>query len=136
MVKRLFTLVLALALAGSPVALEACQIACSSTLADPMTAHDTHQGHHHHATPADGSGHESPAAPHHLSPQVPPCDHAGDTTIPSVTAARTSDGVLLDAVAVPPIEDVVLAGAATGAAAARLTLPDRLEIRLASSLRI
>ncbi len=135
MVKRLFSLVVALAIAAAPVALEACQIACASTSVHPMAANDAHQAHHHHATGADRSCHEPPTAPHHLSPQAPPCDHNGEATVLSVTAAP-SDGALLYAAAVPPIADVVSAGASAFVSIRRSTLPDRLEIRLASPLRI
>ena len=136
MVKRFFSLVVALAIAGAPAALEACQIACASTAVLPMAAHDAHQAHHHHAPAADKPCHELPAAPHHLSPQAPPCDHDGEATVPSVTAARTFDVVLLYAVAVPPIADVVSTTAATFVPTPQSTLPERLEIRLASPLRI
>jgi hypothetical protein len=136
MVKRLFSLVVALAIAGAPVALEACQIACASRSVYPIAAHDTHQGHHHHATAADGSCHELPAAPNHLSPQAPPCDHDGEATAPSVTAARAPDSVLLYAAAVPPIANVVFAAPSTFVPIYQSPLPDRAEIRLVSPLRI
>lgn len=136
MVKRLFSLLVALAIVGAPVALEACQIVCASTLVHPMAAHDTHQAHHHHVTAADKSCHEPRAAPHRLSPQAPPCDHDGEATVPSVAAARASDGVLLHAAAVPPIADVVVAAASTFVPTRQSTLPDRLENRLARPLRI
>ena len=137
MVKRLFSLVVALAIAGAPVALEACQIGCEAASVHPMVAHDTHQAHHHHATNARESRHELPAAPHHVSPYAPPCDHDGEATVASVATARTAfDSVLLHAVAVSPIADVVLAARSTIAAPRQLTLPDRLEIRLARPLRI
>jgi len=136
MVKRLFSLLVALAIAGAPVALEACQIACATTSVRPMAEHDAHQGHHHHSTAAGGSCHEPPATAHHVSPQAPPCDHDGEATVASVTAARTSDGVLLYAAALPPIADVVFAPSSPFLPTRQLTLPDRLEIRLASPLRI
>jgi hypothetical protein len=138
MVNRLFSLVVALAIAGAPVAMEACQIVCASTSVHPMEAHGPHQAHHHHAAAADGSCHESPAAPYHLSPQAPPCDHDGRTeaAVPSVTAARASDAVLLCAAAVPSIADGGLAAASTLVPNRQSALPDRLEIRLATPLRI
>lgn len=134
MVKRLFSLVVALAIAGAPVAPEACQIACASTTVHPMAA--AHHAHHDHAT-ADGRPcHEQPRPTHQLAPHVPPCDHDGEATVASVAAARTSDGVLLYAVAAPPSADVVFAGASTVLPDNRPALTDRLEIRLASPLRI
>jgi len=136
MVKRLFSLAVALAIAGAPVALEACQVACASLLAHPTAAHDAQQGHHHHAAAADGICHERPAAPHHLSPQPPLCDHGGEATVPGVIAARNSDGVLFYAAAAPPIADVVFAAAPTFVPIHQSTSSDRLEIRLASPLRI
>jgi hypothetical protein len=137
MVKRLFSLVVALAIAGAPVALEACQIACTSTSVHPVVAHDTQPAHHHHPTGAHGSCHEPRAAPHHLSPQAPACDHDdSEATVRSVTAARTSDGVLLYAAAVPPIADLGSAAASAFVPIRQSTLPDPLEIRVASPLRI
>ena len=135
MVRRLFSLVVALVIAAAPVALEACQIACESTSVHPIAAHHT-QAHHHHATTADESCHELPAAPHYVSPQAPPCDHDGEATVAGVAAARTSDSVLLCAAAVSPVADVVFAPAPAIVPAGQSTLPDRLEIRLASPLRI
>ena len=135
MVKRLFSLVVALAIVGAPVALEVCQFVCASTLVHPTGALDTHEAHHHHATAADKGGHEPPAA-HHLSPHAPPCDHDAEATVPSVTAARASDGVSLYAAAVPPIAGVLFAAAATLVPTRQSALPGRLEIRLAIPLRI
>ena len=135
MVKRLFALVVALAIAGAPLALEACQVACASTSANPVAAHDTHHAHHHHAAAASGSCHEPPATPHHLFPQAPPCDHDGEATVPSVTTARGSDATLFIANALPCVADVVFA-AASILETRPSTLPNRLEIRLASPLRI
>ena len=136
MVKRLFSLMVALAIAGAPVALEACQVACASTSAHPMAAHDTHHKHHHHATAPGETCHELPATSQQLSPHVPPCNHDGEATVASVTAARTSGGVLLGPAAVPAIADVVFAASSTFVPPRQSTLPDRLEIRLASPLRI
>jgi hypothetical protein len=136
MVRRLSSLVIALAIAGAPVALEACQIACASTTVHPMAAHDARPAPHHHATPVDRPCHEHAPATHQLSPDVPPCDHDGEAIAASVTAARTSDGVLLYAVAAPAVADVVFAAASTFVPTRQSTLPDRLEIRLATPLRI
>ena len=136
MVTRLFSLFVALAIGGAPVALEACQIACASTSVHPMAAHDARQDHRHHATAASGSCHEQPATPHHLSSQAPPCDHDAEATEASIIPARTSDGVLPYAAAAPLVADVVLGAASTLVPTRQSTLPDRLEIRLASPLRI
>jgi hypothetical protein len=136
MVKRLFSLVVALAIAGAPVALEACQIACASMSSHPTHAHAMHRVHHHHATAADESCHETAVAPHQLSPQAPACDHDAEATVPTVAAARTSDGVPLIAATVPPVADVVFVHASTFVQARQSALSDRLEIRLASPLRI
>ena len=136
MLKRLFSLIVALAIAGAPVALEACQIACASTSAHPMSAHDSHHDHDHHATAAGGTCHESPGTPHQASPQAPPCNHDGETTVASVTAARTSDVVFLGVAAVTLFVDVVIAASPTFVSSGQSTLPDRLEIRLAGPLRI
>ncbi len=135
MVKRLFSLIVALAIAGPPLALEACQIACTSTSAHPMAAHGTHHDDHHHAA-AGETCHELPVTPQQLSPHAPPCNHDGEATVASVTAARTSDGVLLGPAAAPAIANVVVAASPTFVPLLQSPLPERLEIRLASPLRI
>src|SRR5262245_45006947 len=89
MVKRLCTLVLALAVASAPVAREVCQITCESKAAQPATS--PAEGHHH--LPADrASSHEHSGTPHHLSSDGIPCDHGNAT--PSLVAVKNSDSAV------------------------------------------
>jgi hypothetical protein len=136
MVKRLFALVIALAIASAPAALEACQIGCASISVHQMAAHDAHLDHQHHGAAGGGLCHEPSATHQHLSSQAPPCEHDGKATVVSVTAARPSDGALLYAAAAPSIADVVFASALTVVPTSHSPLPDRLGIRLASPLRV
>ena len=120
MVKRLVSFVIALALAGAPVALDACRIACEKTT--PAVAHQSC----HEMT--DGQG--------LLSPDAPPCDHDDATVVPSVASARTADAALIGAGAAPAIEPFVFVRTARAVHFRQSALPDRLGIRLASPLRI
>ena len=133
MVKRLFPLLVALVVAGAPVALEACQIVCAST--SVMAAADAHHGHDH-GTKADGSCHEVPPATHHLTPQSPACDHDGKATVPSVVVARNSETAPQLAAVVPPLDDLVVVRRATFVHIRQALRPDRLESRLARPLRV
>ena len=135
MLKRLCSVVVALAIAGVPVGLVACQIACASTVAHPMDAHDVHQVHHH-VTAASGTCHEPPAAAPLMSPQAPPCNHDSEVAVARVTAARASDAVSPGAAAASPIADVVVAASPTFLPSRQSMLLERLEIRLARPLRI
>jgi hypothetical protein len=134
---RLFSLGVALAIAGAPIALEACQIACGSMPAQPAAVQHAHvHGDHHAAAASHASHHDAPAPPHRLLPQSAACDHDGDATAPSIVAARNSDGGLLAASPVVPGDEVVPAGATALVRIPRSTLPDCLGIRLASPLRV
>ncbi|HEY7190470.1 MAG TPA: hypothetical protein VH436_28155 [Vicinamibacterales bacterium] len=134
MVTRFFSLVVALAIAGAPAALEACQIACAST--QPTPAHDMHQAHHHHSAAAAESWHEAPAPADRLSPHAPACDHNDGATILSTIAGRASDTVMLLAAPVPPFSRVVHDDAFTAGHVDRAAPPDHPGIRVASPLRI
>jgi hypothetical protein len=133
MVKRLFALVIALAIASAPAALEACQIACASISVHRMAAHLDHQ---HHGAAGGGSCHDPRATSHHLSSQAPPCGHDGEATVVSVTAPRPSNGASLHAAAAPPIANVVFASALTFVPTGQSPLTDRLGLRIASPLRV
>jgi hypothetical protein len=84
MVKRMLPLLLALAVAGAPVTLEACQVACASTMGHRAmsggAAHDTH------------SCHDEAAKPGPLLSQMPhPCNHDGGLpSTPTIAAAQDS----------------------------------------------
>ena len=92
MVKRLFALVVALAVVSAPVALEICQMTCESKAMAPSMPHaDNHAGHHH--MPADhASCHEHAGAPQ-VSPGGVPCDHGVGAT-PSLVAAKRADAAV------------------------------------------
>jgi len=132
---RLFSLVVAVAIAAAPVTLDACQIVCASMSAHPMPAPDAHQGHHHRMK-AGGSCHEPPSATSHLSPQSPSCAHEVEAIFSSVAGTRSSDSVLLLAAAVPRVDDVVFGRRVTFVQIRQSSLPDRLEAHLARALRI
>lgn len=89
MVKRLFALVVALAVVSAPVALEICQITCESKpMAPSMPRADSHAGHHH--MPADHASCHGHAPAPQLSPGSVPCDHGVEAT-PSLVAAKRAD---------------------------------------------
>lgn len=92
MVKRLFAVVVALAVVSAPVALDVCQITCESkAMALSMRHADSHAGHHH--MPADHAAcHEHGGAPQ-LSPSSVPCDHGVEAT-PSLVAAKSADAAV------------------------------------------
>jgi hypothetical protein len=88
MLKRLLPLVIALAVAGAPVALEACQVVCSSSMAHPAMAHTAmdHAGHddgHACHDAAVGTGPQLSQGPH-------TCDHSrdGQPPAPNVVAPQ------------------------------------------------
>lgn len=120
MVKRLLCLAIALALAGAPVALDACRIACGKA-----TPADAHQSCHEMA---DGQG--------LLSPDAPPCDHDAASVVPSVASSRNADTALIVAGAAPAVEPFAFVRTAAAVHLRPSALPDRLAIRLASPLRI
>ncbi len=136
MVRRVLSLAVALAIAGAPVALQACALACGSTLARPMASHDTHDAHDQPAAATDSSCHEPSGPALILSPQAPHCDHDGEASVARVAAVHVSDGLLLAAAAIRPVTDSVAAAATTSVAIRQATLSDRRALRLASPLRI
>ena len=119
MVKRVLPLLLALAVAGAPVALEACRIACASM---PMPHHP--------------SCHENRAAPQQLSPHTRPCDHGTEVTAPSVAAARNSDSAMAVALAVLANHGAALVPTRDHTDVPPSALPNRVDVRLAIPLRI
>jgi len=134
-VTRLGSLLIALAIAGAPVALEACQIVCESIPAQPAAAEQAHAHQHHHAAGSHSASHDESAPRHHLLRGATACDHDADAA-PSVVTARNADGGLLFAPPLLPGSDVVAADAAAVVSIRELNLPDYLGIRLASRLRV
>ena len=136
MMKRLFALVVALAVVSAPVALEVCQITCASKGIQPSMPHAA-EGHaaHHHVPAHHGSCHEQRGTTHQLSPLSGPCDHGADAT-PSLVAARNSNrGVSLLA-AVPPIDSIRLVPTRELISVRESAWSDRLGIPLAVPLRV
>ena len=89
--KRLFALLVALAVVSAPIAMEVCQVRCESKGMAPSTsqANNGHAGHHH--MPGDhASCHEHDGAVQQVSPGTVPCDHDTEAT-PSLVAAKNSD---------------------------------------------
>lgn len=120
-------LLIALAVASAPVALEVCRIACESTRHPPL-AHATHHP----------GCHESGTASPHLSAHAHPCEHGDEPTTPGVAAARHSDNAAtLLAVAVPAHDALTVVVRMSALTTAGLSsLPGRAGIALATPLRI
>jgi hypothetical protein len=101
MLRRIAPLVLALAVAGAPVALELCHIACASRSSQA----DAPTGVHTHA-PHVASCHEAADSPAPLSLHAHRCDHGDDLPGPAgLGSARQSKLVSLVA-AIPLIGSV------------------------------
>ena len=90
MMKRLLPLLVALAVGGAPVALEACQVACASPvghagMSHPAMSHATHDGGQSCHDDATMRGPRLSQLPH-------TCDHDGEdqSPAPSVGATQTS----------------------------------------------
>ncbi|HJZ70176.1 MAG TPA: hypothetical protein VKE51_00470 [Vicinamibacterales bacterium] len=89
MMKRLFALVIALAVVSAPVAAEVCHITCESK---GMRA----------------ACHEHGDTSQELTPVNDGCDHGADAP-PSLVAARNSGTAVSLLATVPPIDSVILA---------------------------
>ena len=133
MTKRLFALVVALAVVSAPIALEVCQVRCESKGMDPSTSHAA-DGHDH--TLADHpSCHEHSSVAPRLSPGSIPCDHGTDAT-PSLVAAKNSDAVG-SLISVVPVSHFITTVETRAFLSVRESAwPDRLVIPLAIPLRV
>jgi hypothetical protein len=106
MLRRIAPLLLALAVAGAPVALELCQIACASLAPQPDAATAAH-GHSSHSA----SCHDTAESPAPLSFHAQPCGHGDDLSpTPAIGSARHSAAGASAAAAVPATGSI--AGAA------------------------
>jgi hypothetical protein len=136
MTKRLFALVVALAVVSAPIALEVCQVRCESKGIDPSTSHaaDGHAGHRH--MPAGhASCHEHGGAVQQVSTGNVPCDHGTDAT-PSLVAAKNPDAAA-SLLSVVPVGHVTATVETRGTVSVReSTRSDRLVIPLAIPLRV
>jgi len=130
MLKRVLPVLLALAVAGAPAAIEACHGTCASTMAGPGPSHAADNGHQPCHDDMAQRGPQLSRAPH-------ACDHGGALpSAPTLSAAR-------DAGAASPLALIVTSTAIVAplptssfrtALAARS--PDPAGLRLAAPLRI
>ncbi len=109
MMKRLFALVVALAVVGAPAALEICQVTCESKGMQPSMPHGAQEHVAHQHTPADQAAcHEHSGTPHRVSPVDGLCDHSTEST-PSLVAARNTDTAGWLLATVPSVDSFDLA---------------------------
>ena len=136
MIKRLLALVVALAVASAPVALEVCHITCESKGLQPSMSHtaDRHGAHRH--TPADhASCHEHSGTRQQLSPVNGLCDHGTETTRSLVAAGSSYTDVSLLA-AVPSIDSITPVRTRDFVSVRESAWADRPGIPLAIPLRV
>jgi hypothetical protein len=136
MMKRLFALVVALAVVSAPVALEVCQLTCESKGMQPSMPHGAlaHVAHHH--TPADHAAcHEHGGTAHQLSPVNGLCDHSTES-IPSLVAARNTDTAVSLLATVPLIDTCGLVATADRISARESAWSQPLARPLAIPLRV
>lgn len=128
MLKRVLPLLLALAVAGAPAALEACAVACASSMAHPATTDAAHDHPCHDKAAPQGPQVSSP--PH-------ACSHGGDLpSTPSVAAAQNTSVVVPLALVVASTTLVAPVRAPMLASAFTARSLDPAGLRLAIPLRI
>jgi hypothetical protein len=134
-VKRLVALMVALAVVSGPVAAAVCQIACESKAVQPSTSR-AGEGHAHHHMPAGHAGcSERAETQSQLSPVEGPCDHGAETT-PGLVAARNVDTAVSLVATLPTIDPISFVSTHDSLCARQPAWLDRLEIPLATSLRV
>jgi hypothetical protein len=133
--KRLFALVVALAVVSAPVALEVCQITCESKGMPPSTSHSAegHAAHHH--MPANHASCQHTDSPPQLSPADGLCDHGTEAT-PSLVAARNSDTSVPLLATAPAFGSLTLVRTRDSISVRESAWSDRLGIPLAVPLRV
>jgi hypothetical protein len=136
MIRRVVPLLIALAVGGAPVALEACQAVCASapahsarTVAQDDAPHQQTASHH-------PSCHEESAAPQQVSSPTRACDHEDQTTVPGIGAAHHSDRLMLLAMPARAADAVTFGRLLRPAPAHRSASPGGIEISLSTPLRI
>jgi hypothetical protein len=136
MARRLFALVLALAVVSAPVALEVCQITCESKGAPHAMSHAA-EGHaaHHYMPAGHAACHKHGEAPQQLSPLDGACDHGGEAT-PSLVAARNFDPATSLLAALPTFESISIVPIRDVVSAHGSAWSNRLAIPLAVPLRV
>ena len=132
--KRVAALLIAVAVAATPVALEACQVTCTARPIHGLQTSDDHRSHHQVDTAE--SCHETAGTGRTLSAGSLPCDHGGTAASVSVITART-DTLATAAPVRVSTSDLPDAVRATFVACGWPVLPvNRLDLRLSVSLRI
>jgi hypothetical protein len=106
MLRRLLPFVVALALAGAPLALAACQVLCASSMAHSAGAQTVvndapHDGSHACHDAAAGNGPLLSQAPHG-------CDHGGDEQAPAPGVAAAQGGSIAVPLALVAVSRVTL----------------------------
>jgi hypothetical protein len=96
--RRIAPLLLALTVAGAPVALELCHIACASLSSQA----DARTGMHSHA-PHMASCHDETFSPAPLSLHAHRCDHGNDLPAPAGIASARQDKLFTSLVAAIPL---------------------------------
>jgi hypothetical protein len=136
MIKRLFALLVALAVVSAPVALAVCQITCESKDMQPSMSHGADRHAAHHQAPAEhASCHEVSGAQRQLFPVNGLCDHGTDAT-PSLVAARnyhTADSLFAT---VPSVDSISLVRTDTFSFRRKSASVERPGIPLAIPLRV
>jgi hypothetical protein len=136
MPKRLFALVVALAVVSAPVALEVCQIRCDSKRMSPSMLHSAHANTaHHDMLPGHAGCHEHDGTAQQLSPANGRCDHGTEAT-PSLAAARNSETSISLLATIPASGSILLVAARAVISVRESVWSVRLEIPLAIPLRV
>ena len=135
MPKRLFTLVVALAVVSAPVALEICQIECDWKAMEPSMSHvDARVAHHH--MPADrASCHEHPSTGLQVTPAGIPCDHGVEAT-PSLVAAKRADAPVSLLAVLPLSQAIGIVTTRNFVSVRQSGSSDRLAVPLVIPLRV
>jgi hypothetical protein len=135
MMKRLFALVVALAVVSAPVALDLCQLTCESKGMQPSMPHGAQEHIAHHHTPADHASCHGHGGTLQLSPANGLCDHRIEST-PSLVAARNTDTAVSLLATVPLIDSFGLVATADRISARESAWSQSLTRPLAIPLRV
>ncbi|HKB10422.1 MAG TPA: hypothetical protein VKD69_07205, partial [Vicinamibacterales bacterium] len=119
-VTRIASLLVALVMAGAPVAREICQITCHSAATQSAAAHVCH---------------EQSGASHHVLAQHGACDHEAEITAPGV-AGRQSHGDGCDPPLAPAITSAAFVQDHASISPPLVTSRDRVTTPFATPLRI
>jgi orotidine-5'-phosphate decarboxylase len=136
MIRRIVPLLIALAVGGAPVALEACQVVCASAPAHSARTVAQDDALHHQTASHHPSCHEASGAPQQVSSPTRACDHEDQTTSPGIGAAHHSDRLMLLAMPARTTDAVMFGRPLRRAPAHRSASPGGIEIPLTTPLRI